>query len=145
MCRGEGRFRLPLTEGIQRKAQELFEALAPLPAPLPRLSRSEKRAMGGDSPSRTPERSPFEGQAVLKLQEFFFAAITDSISESQDDQFRCPVQAYVACFAYNGDDTFKLASGMTPMLAQWEFLIRCTVLFAGHQTAEDKSVESVVR
>ena len=80
-----------------------------------------------------------------KLQTFFFAVITDSISESQDDRFKCPVEAYIACFAYNEDRTFKIASEITSMLAQWEFLIRCAVLFAGNLSAKDSRIESVAR
>lgn len=124
LYREKSRFHLRLRENIQDKARDLFEALDSL---------SSKKSQ------------ELEKNAVIKLQEFFFAAVTDSVKESQDDRFKCPVLTYIACFAYNKDDTFKLPSQVTSMLAQWEFLLRCTAIYHGHMSFKAKKSESVVR
>jgi hypothetical protein len=84
-----------------------------------------------------------EENAILKLQEFFFAAVTDSTQASQDNLFECPVQAYIACFAYNEDDTFKMASEITSMLAQWKYLLRCTALYHANLSFDAKRSTAV--
>lgn len=76
--------------------------------------------------------SPEVQAAILRLQEFFFAAVTESVEESCDSRFKCPVLSFIACFAYNEDDTFKLAPRITTLLANWEFLLRCTALYNAH-------------
>jgi len=139
--RDEKRFRLPLGESIKQKARALLDALKALP------SGSFKKSTPTD---HTPTdhtltdhtltdhtltdhtltgRTLEESIAMERLQEFFFAAVTDSVEESQDNRFKCPVLAYIACFGYNNDNTFKLAPEVTSLLAGWKFLLRCTVLY----------------
>jgi len=119
--RPEGQFRLPLTESVKVKATELREALRALP---PRASQRKKRATSSNG-----EDTPEEKHAIVKLQQFFFTAVVDSVQESQENRFRCPFLTYTACFAYNADDTFKTAPQVTSMLAQWSFLLRGNALY----------------
>ena len=116
--RSEGRFRLPLPETTRQKALDLFNALRSLPPP--------KKRFRHEVPAKpTPE----EEAAMLKLQHFFYSSVVDSLSESQQDRFKCPVLTYTACFAYNEDDTWKVAYQATSMLAQWSFLLRGNALY----------------
>lgn len=120
--RNEKRFRLPLTEGLREKANDLLKKLESLPSPGKRPAKT---------PGDTRTLSSREKDAVISLQRFFFSAITESIDDRQANKFTCPVLTYIACFAYKKDDTFKLASQITSCLAQWSFLIRCTALYHG--------------
>jgi len=124
--RSEDRFRLPLTNMMRSKASQLFEALKSLPGTLP----------AGDV------LSPGENSAVLKLQEFFYTSVTDSLRESVEDKFKCPVMTYAACFAYNEDDTFKVAHQVTSMLAQWSFLLRANALYYAKLKSENGGPEA---
>jgi hypothetical protein len=142
-------YRLPLPETFRKKVGAIFEALESIP---PRKQGKKKRSSKShDSEpvtkltSEPPELAPELEAAVRRVQEFFFAAVTDTVKESQDDQFKCPVLAYIACYSYNGDDTFKIASQVTSMLAQWQFILRCTALYHGHMSAEADKSTSVIQ
>jgi len=125
--RGAGRLRLPLPESTKSKTNELIEALKVLPRPKP--------SSATDSETKATLE---EKKAVLKLQEFFFSAVVDSVAESQKNRFKCPVLTYTACFAYNEDDTWKLAPQVTSMLAQWSFLLRATALSYAIRESKDQ-------
>ena len=73
---------------------------------------------------------------ILKLHEFLCSVVTDSIQTSQDNRFQCPVQAFITCFAYNDDDTFNVVTQVTSLLAQLQFLIRCTALYQSHMVTK---------
>jgi len=119
MHREMTRFRLPLPEAAVVKAEELYRALETLPAT---SSKSSRKGPVAEIPGP-------EADAALKLQEFFFSSVVDSVPESRENKFKCPVLAYTACFAYNEDDTWKLAPQVTSMLAQWSFLLRGTSIY----------------
>ena len=108
--------------------------------------RSKRRREFLSSPTNNDQvhgPSPEVMGAVLQLQKFFFAAVTDSIEESQDNRYKCPVHSYIAYFAYNEDDTFKLAPQVTSLLAQWQFLLRCTALYSAHLSHKCGEAQSV--
>lgn len=116
--RSTDRLRLPLPKSTEDRTRELLEALESLP-PRPHPGRKNPDA----------KITPPEQEAVVKLQDFFFSSVVDSVEESQQNRFKCPVSTYTACFAYNEDDTWKVAIQVTSMLAQWSFLLRATALF----------------
>lgn len=120
--RNEQRFRLPLTSSLEKKAGDLFERLESLPAPgkKPQENSGESRGLSAE-----------EKNAMISLQDFFFSAVTESTDSREADKFTCPILTYIACFAYNDDDTFKVAPQITSMLAQWLFILRCTALYHG--------------
>ena len=128
LSREENRFRLPLTDGVKEEAAALLSCLLRLPSES-KGKRKELSNTWGAASGPHKQRQPEETAAIHKLQDLFFLATTDSVEESQQNRFKCPVLAYVACFAYNSDDTFKAAAQVTSPLAQWQFLLRCTALY----------------
>ena len=129
--RDETRFRLPLTNGVSEDARSLLAALESLPCG---EKQKEKPSEGkkGEIPSiQEEDLSHAKKKAVRALQRLFLSAVTDSIKESQGNRFKCPVLAYIACFAYNSDDTFKVPFQLTSVLAHWQYLLRCTALYQG--------------
>lgn len=132
LSREENRFRLPLTDGVREKAADLLDCLLRLPSESKGKRKEPLKAWGGTSGHL--RRQPDEEAAIHKLQDLFFSATTDSVKESQENRFKCPIMAYIACFAYNTDDTFKAAPQVTSLLAQWQFLLRCTALYHARTT-----------
>jgi len=121
ILREEGSCRLPLNDNVRARAEELNNAL------------HNFVPSGNDT---TPPDS-----AIEALQQYFFLAVTDMVKDARDRKFQCPVQVYIACFAYNEDDTFKAPSQTTSLLACLQFLLRSTALY--HAFAENKANESV--
>lgn len=79
------------------------------------------------------------------LQSLFFSLTTNPPTGARDKQFSCPVQCFIAACSYNEDDTFKLPSSMTSMLAHWQFLLRATGLYGADLAASDDGTDTVLR
>jgi len=131
LVREQDRFRLPLPGSLKDRAQALLTALQSL-SPQARKRKGKKAsnldpAPEAESPNPDPDVQS-RNEAVLRLQDFLYSVVTESIQESQEDRFKCPVQAFIACAAYNEDDTFKQAHQVTSLLARLQFLLRCTAL-----------------
>lgn len=125
--RDQARCRLPLTEDLEVKARELYEALA----------RFDRRV-------EASERAKALEGLVHLFQDFFFRCVTEMVKEAEDEKFKCPVQVFMACFAYNEDDTFKTPSEVTSVLAQWQYLLRCTALHhAATLAKKDETVSAI--
>ena len=77
------------------------------------------------------------------LQEYFFLIVTRCAKAASDKRFTCPLQVYLACFGYNEDDTFKPPSQVTTLLANWQYLLRCTALYQASRLVELKKAGSV--
>lgn len=122
---GPDRFKLHLQAEVRSKAEALLLALRSISYE----RQISKNATPPEDLDLDDNFLPEKEAAVHALQNFFFSAITDSLEESTADRFKCPVLAYVACFAYNVDDTFKTADKITSLLANWLFLLRCTALY----------------
>jgi hypothetical protein len=75
------------------------------------------------------KKEPTPESIIRTLQEYFFLSITDMVRDSRDKKFKCPVQVYISCFAYNDDDTFEAPSQVTSLLASLQYLLRCIVLY----------------
>ena len=98
----------PLQGSVKTKALGLYDALRRIPEG----HKLNKRLKGRrEFLSNTVHNDQVHSlssevmKAVLQLQKFFFAAVTDSVKESQDSRYKCPVISYIAYFAYNEDDT----------------------------------------
>ena len=115
--RGKDKFRFPLLEDLQVKARAFLVALQSIPPDT--RKRKAKESTPTEKPSPTdakPSSDPnplARKDAILKLHEFLCSVVTDSIQTSQNDRFQCPVQAFITCFAYNDDDTFKVVTQVT--------------------------------
>lgn len=145
--RDEGRYCLPLQDSVKNEVLCLCDALKGIPEgyKLEKRSKRRRELLSNVCDDQVHSLPPEVMRAVLQLQKFFFAAVTDSVKESQDSRYKCPVLSYIACFAYNEDDTFKLAPQVTTLLAQWQFLLRCTALYSAHLSYECGGVQSVTR
>ena len=135
--RGEDRCRLPVQGTLTKVARELFKALQDY---TPKFTMPDPATAKKGSNQLVKLDSP--DSLVDKLQEYFFLSVTGFIKSIKDEKFKCPVQVYLACFGYNDDDTFKRPSDVTPHLAAWTYLLRCTALLQAHQAAELKQTES---
>lgn len=124
------RFKLPLNDAVASKVAALVKALRDVPLPPP--ADSELKELPKDEDDLI-KLAPEDMKAVLELQNLFFTATTATVDGSTMNRFKCPVLSYIACFAYEPDDTFKTASEITPMLAIWKFLLRATALFEARQ------------
>jgi hypothetical protein len=82
---------------------------------------------------------------IEALQEYFFHSVTSMVEVAKDKKFGCPVQVYIACFAYNVDDTFKGPSQVTSLLACLQFLLRGTALYQANILAVPESDASVLK
>jgi hypothetical protein len=124
LYREESQCRIPLTEEPKQAALELFEELQ----------------------SYSPGTSPVEGSVPTSLldtlQRYFFLTVTTKIVSAHEEKFACPVQVYLACFGYNEDDTFKAPSQVTSLLANWQYLLRCTALYEANRLVELEQAES---
>jgi hypothetical protein len=126
----DGRFKLPLDSMVVSKVEALVQALERVShGPTDDGSELTELPKTADPVELAPEDS----EAVLALQDFFFSAVTGTVDGSTMDRFKCPVLSYIACFAYQPDDTFKTASDITPALAIWKFLLRATALSEARQ------------
>lgn len=142
------RYCIPLQDSVKNKALDLYDALKGIPERYKLEKRPKRRRELLSNTTHNDQvhsLSPEVMEAVLQLQMFFFAAVTESVMESQDSRYKCPVLSYIACFAYNEDDTFKLAPQVTNLLAQWQFLLRCTALYSAHLSFESGQAQSVTR
>jgi hypothetical protein len=120
------RFKLPVNGTVALKVNALVLALDKVPFPT-QTDESELKEL--PKTDGLVQLTSEDLEAVLALQDLFFSAVTGTIDGSTMDRFKCPVLSYVACFAYQPDDTFLTASEITPMLAIWKFLLRATALF----------------
>jgi hypothetical protein len=129
---GNDRFKLPLNEVLLSAVDDLKLALQKLPWDSTTDELTDLPT--GSEPKELPTD---EMVAVSALQRFFFTAMTGTIDGSTMDRFKCPALTYIACFAYNPDDTFKGASEVTSLLANWKFLLRSTALFEARTKHSD--------
>ena len=96
----------------------------------------------------TCDSAPTEDQAAEcagSLQKLFFSLVTNVTADTSDHQFSCPVQCFIAACSYNIDDTFKPSTSMTSMLAQWQFMLRATGLYAAHLDVVNQRAESILQ
>jgi len=126
--RSETRCRLPLTEELKTKAMKLYRGLEA-------FKNQPPEREGDYAAAEVPE------QLIELLQDYFFTCVTGMVKEAMDETFATPVQAYMACFGYREDDTFKTPPEVTSVLAQWQYLLRCTALY--HATARSKRDKTV--
>jgi len=158
--RDRRRCRLPLTGDLEKVARELFDALESYSqntskssydvsmssveseAPTSTARGSGPRAKS--SHSKPPAKPEVPTPLIRKLQEYFFLSVTTVIKSAKDEKFTCPVQVYLACYGYNDDDTFKAPSEITPQLANWQYLLRCTALFQANRLVELEQADSVL-
>ena len=131
-----------LSKELKPFAQKLFDDLSNYSELLPECPIKIDRSKP-NSPDAT-NKPPVPESLLSSLQDFFFYSVTGIIKTPHDDKFTCPVQVYIACFGYKSDDTFKTAPELTSLLANWQYLLRCTALYQAHQLFEANEVGSVL-
>jgi len=134
--------KIPLSEELKPLAEKFYKDLSDYSELLPKRPAKINRSKTNDSAS-TNEPSVPEG-LLSSLQDFLFSSVTGSIKTAYDVKFTCPVQVYMACYGYNGDDTFKSAAQLTHTLANWSYLLRCIALYQANKLFEAKEVGSIL-
>jgi len=139
--RGSHQCKIPLSQELKPIAQKFFDDLSNYSTLLPECPTNINRSKPND-PDAANE-PPVPESLLSSLQDFFFSSVTGIIKTPHDNKFTCPVQVYIACFGYKRDDTFKTAPELTSLLANWQYLLRCTALYQAHKLFEANAVGSV--
>lgn len=132
--------KLPLPQNVEAAAQRLFRELEGFSNQGPGGTRTKAPT----SPASVAATPVGLTSIIAALQDYFFLSVTSSVDAARDEKFACPVQAYLACFGYNEDDTFKTAPEVTSLLASWQFLLRCTALHEAVTRSKEKKVDSAL-
>lgn len=142
--RDRQRCRLSVTSSIEAAGRQLLvqlqEYASAASAPSGPASNSH-----ADTNSINRFRFTIPRPLLNSFQEYFFLSVTSVVKNAQDTQFACPVEAFLACFGYNEDDTFKMPSEVTSHLAGWQYLLRCTALFEAVRLHNSGKAQSVLR
>ena len=147
MVRDQRRCRLPLADSLLAAARTLLGHLETYATTAPPTTPSGPGDPKDENRAAAAVRSKFSVPAALiaSFQQYFFLCVTSVIKSAEDEKFACPVQAFLACFGYKDDDTFRTASEVTSHLAGWQFLLRCTALVEAFRLEQSKQAHSALK
>jgi len=137
--RDRQRCRLSVTSAIDAAGRQLLvhleEYASAQSAPVGPASHGH-----ADTDSINRFRFTIPSPLLDSFQEYFFLCITSVVKSAHR-----PVEAFLACFGYNEDDTFKMPSEAISHLAAWQYLLRCTALFEAVRLHKSGKAPSILR